>query len=159
MTLDVTFQALIEPAACARPRAVRAGSSVRVYTPSTTHQWQHSLALAARAALPHELITEPVRVDILAVLSRPKRLAGRKHSSGMLWAPVRPDLDNIGKNVLDALRFAWRDDAQVVASTMLKVYAEKDAGPRMVVRVASVATSPDVVLQERGLFQTMLRRI
>lgn len=148
--LDVTFDASLEPAGCARPRAVRAGSRVRVYVPSKTIEWQHALARSAQSVLPKETIIEPVKVDILAVMSRPKRLDGKRYDTGFLWAPVRPDIDNIAKNVLDALRFAWRDDAQVVATSMIKVYAPKNAGARVVVRLASVEALPMSLIETLG---------
>ena len=52
-----------------------------------------------------------------------------------MWAPVKPDKDNIDKNVYDALRIAWRDDAQICAGNTFTAYAEMTGKPRVVVRL------------------------
>ena len=152
--LPLIIEAPIEPEACARPRAAARGNGrVRVYTPSATLTWQARLLLYAQRALRLaddgglQLIEGPLRVDILAVLRRPSRLNTRSQYPGAQWAPVRPDLDNVAKNVLDALRSIWRDDAQVVLSTLAKVYAAEGAAPRTIVRIDRCVTMPHVALR------------
>lgn len=153
---EVWIEAPLEPAACARPRAARTGRGVRVYTPTETLRWQAALAHHAQLALRGRCFEGPVAVDVLAVLTRPKRLDTRTQHPGAQWAPVRPDLDNIAKNVLDALRFAWRDDAQVVWSRLAKVYAARGASARVVVRIEELATQPAELLRSVGLWTPSL---
>lgn len=77
------------------------------------------------------LVGGPVRVEILAVLPRPKGHYGTGRNAGTLKpsaprSPIRPpDADKVARAVLDALVAAdmMLDDAQVIALTVGKVYA------------------------------------
>lgn len=147
--MDVAFSAPLEPEACARPRAAARGGRVRVYLPSATRLWQQRFAAVALEHLPRARITEPVRLDLLAVLARPQRLQRRSDPRGLIWAPVRPDADNIAKNVMDALAFAWGDDAQVVELRVKKAYAEIGSTPRVELRLRSVELEPERIWEGR----------
>lgn len=133
--IDVCIEVPLPPRGKDRPRMTRGGI---VYTPAATKRWESTLALMAADLMPVDIIDEPVRVDVLAVMPRPKRLLRRGDPDGLIWAPVRPDSDNILKALLDGLKGCWRDDCLVVAGTTLKVYAERTGRPRMLVRVRSV---------------------
>lgn len=139
MSIDVVFEVPLQPKPKGRPRVVRNGQTGRVmtFTPDATTRWERDFALVALAHLPRHVIEGPLRVDLLFVLPRPKRLLRRKDPDGLIWAPARPDRDNLEKAVLDALQTAWRDDAQVVCGESLKVYAERTGRPRVVCRVRS----------------------
>lgn len=108
------------------------------YTPAATRKWEASLAMMAQEQMPAGIIDEPVRVDVLAVLPRPKRLLRKSDPDGLIWAPVRPDCDNITKATLDSLKSFWRDDCVVVDTRIVKAYAERDGRPRMAIRIRSV---------------------
>lgn len=137
--IDVTLDIPVEPQPKARPRArVLPGGQATIYTPQTTKHWEAHVAGLAAAQMPRTIIEGPVRVDVLAVMARPKRLLRRADPDGLVWAPTRPDGDNIRKAVLDALAPFWRDDAQVVCGDTLKVYAEKTGRPRTVIRIQSM---------------------
>uniref|UniRef100_A0A6M3KPF8 Putative endodeoxyribonuclease n=1 Tax=viral metagenome TaxID=1070528 RepID=A0A6M3KPF8_9ZZZZ len=127
-----------------RPRVVNVRGTPIAFTPKRTRSFEAQVTAAAAAAMPDGVLDEPLCVDILAVLPRPKRLCRRKDPSGLIWAPVRPDADNIRKAVLDALDGFWRDDALVVAGETFKVFAEKrDGRPRLEVIITS---APEVVM-------------
>ena len=132
--IDVCFEVPLPPRGKDRPRVTRSGHA---FTPAATRRWESSLALMAQQQLPRTVLDEPVRVDVLAVLARPKRLLRKSDPGGLIWAPVKPDSDNILKATLDALKAFWRDDAQVVDTRILKAYAERDGRPRMVIRIRS----------------------
>jgi len=152
MSIDVSFSVPLEPHAKGRPRVVRNGGMVRTFTPSETTRWEQDFALVARAYLPREVIEGPLRVDLLFVLPRPASLLRRKDPDGLVWAPKRPDRDNLEKSVLDALNTAWRDDAQVVCGEPLKCYAERDGRPRVVCRIrAADAFDPATMVAALGL--------
>lgn len=104
--------------------------------------------MAAAQVLPTTPLQGPVGVDILAVLPRPRRLCRRKDPDGLIWAPRRPDSDNIRKAVLDALKRHWADDGQVVDGATRKVYAERDGLPRLEVRVWLIEGLPEQSLRE-----------
>ena len=146
--MSFIIDALIAPKACARPRATTAGGRARVYMPSATIRWQYALALRAQEILRGHRFTGPVQVDLLVVFARPRRLSTAASNPGLEWAPVRPDADNVAKNVLDALRFAWDDDAQVALLRVAKAYAPEGGAPRVVVRLAEIdASVTDVLLR------------
>jgi Holliday junction resolvase RusA-like endonuclease len=134
MTFDVLIEVPLPPKGKGRPRATRTG---RVYTPAETRRWETTLAMMAAERLPEVVLEGPLRVDVLAVLPRPKRLLRKSDPDGLLWAPAKPDTDNVVKALLDALKAFWRDDAQVVELVAHKVYAERDGRPRMVIRIRS----------------------
>jgi Holliday junction resolvase RusA-like endonuclease len=141
--IDVLIIAPLAPEACARPRAAARGGLVQVYLPAQTRRWQTQFAAVALEYLPRGRIEEPLRLDVLAVLARPQRLRRRADPVGLIWAPVRPDADNIGKNIMDALAFALRDDGQIVQLSVLKAYAELGQEPRVEARLRSVELTAD----------------
>lgn len=146
MSLDFTFTVPLAPIGKGRPRL----SGGRIHTPPKTSRWERDFAFVAAAFLPKG-ITGPVRVDIWAVLPRPQSLCRRTDPDGPVWAPARPDVDNITKAVLDALQAHWTDDAQVVCGEPVKTYAPKGESPRVVVRVSTPPADPMEVIRRLGL--------
>jgi len=75
----------------------------------------------------HILFTGPVEVTILIDWPIPKSFSKKKRAAAMVYDihPItKPDVDNLGKIVCDALNgVAYRDDAQVVRLTVEKRYA------------------------------------
>lgn len=67
----------------------------------------------------------PVAVRLHFILPRPDRLCRKKDPDGLMLAPVRPDVDNLAKAVLDGMKRIWVDDAQVCWKLATKEYAEK----------------------------------
>ncbi len=132
--IDACFEIPLPPRGKDRPRVTRSGHA---YTPAATRRWESALALMAQDKLPIDVIDEPVKVDVLAILPRPKRLLRKSDPDGIIWAPVKPDSDNILKATLDALKAFWRDDCLVVDARILKAFAERTGRPRMIIRIAS----------------------
>ena len=123
-----------EPQGMGRPRAVRRGAHVGVYTPGKSAEWT-ALAVAEIQAQGIEapMAGLPVEVRIEARFSRPKRLIPRSMGgSGPKSTPVdpphvsKPDVDNVAKAVLDALvrAGALADDRQVVHLDAAKRYCD-----------------------------------
>ena len=132
--IDILFEVPLPPRGKDRPRVTRTGHA---YTPAATRKWEATLGMMAQEQMPKEVLDQPLRVDVLAVLPRPKRLLRKSDPDGLIWAPTKPDMDNIIKATLDALKAFWRDDAVVVDVSGVKVYAERAGRPRMVVRIRS----------------------
>jgi Holliday junction resolvase RusA-like endonuclease len=80
------------------------------------------------------------RADIVAVFSRPKRLLRKKDPCCRIYHGSKPDIDNVAKSVLDSLVMAGviRDDKQVVELFVRSVYASKEEGPCVEVRLSSI---------------------
>ena len=138
MSYDYT---IILPLAPHGKQSVRAGQG-RAFTAPKTRRWMGDAARLFAAELPAEKLEGPYRVDILAVVERPqymrkrfKRTGEAKYDEGLLWAPTKPDIDNIRKSVQDALERHLTDDKAVVDGRTVKVYAEIDGLPRVVVRI------------------------
>lgn len=115
-----------KPVPKARPRVTRFGT----YTPARTVEYQRVCAAAINAVV-RQMIASPVRCDLLIVLPRPLKYRRSRDPDGLMWAPVRPDVDNVRKAIMDSMSGVLVDDAIVVAGMTRKVYAEKDGSPRV----------------------------
>lgn len=121
------FALPIVPTPQARPRvAVRFGHGVAY---KTARQKANERTLEAMLA-PHRPaapIAAPLALEVTAVLPIPKSAAKKARedmAAGKLWPGKKPDLDNLLKNLLDAmtrLRF-WTDDALVCSIRADKRY-------------------------------------
>ena len=129
-----TFSIEGDPVPQPRPRVSTRGGFARAYVPKThpVHAYRQAIAAAARAAnVP--ATDEPLNVVIDAVFARPKshmRKSGVKPDAPRL---PRPDVDNIGKAVLDALQDVVGDDTCVARLVVDKSYGTKG---RTTVRVS-----------------------
>ncbi|GMV44363.1 MAG: hypothetical protein AMXMBFR64_60790 [Myxococcales bacterium] len=134
-----TFTLNLPPTAKGRPRVAMRGKGdaarPTMYTPPKTVSFEAAVAHAARAAMGPVVLEGPIRLDMLLVLPRPGRLMRKSDPSGLVYAPKKPDRDNMEKAVMDGMSSCWRDDAQVVRGEPIKVYAEKNGRPRTMVRV------------------------
>jgi Holliday junction resolvase RusA-like endonuclease len=129
----VTFTVAGEPVPQPRPRVSTRGGFARAYVPSThpVHAYRAAIAEeAARAGL--EETGEPVEVIVDAVFARPKSHMTRKGVKATAPQLPRPDVDNVGKAVLDALQDVMGDDTNV-----RRLVVEKSYGPeaRTTVRI------------------------
>jgi Holliday junction resolvase RusA-like endonuclease len=147
----VTFTVPGEPVPQPRPRVSTVGGFARAFVPAKhpVHGFRTRVARAARdAGLARA--DRPVAVEITAVFGRPRshyRKTGVKPSAPLL---PRPDVDNVGKAVLDALQDAMGDDTRVARLTVTKAWgaagstlvtvAEAEAGDRA--GGVPVATAP-----------------
>lgn len=116
----------VEPKGKGRPRFTRTGHA---YTPARTRDYEELIAARAieamegRQPIPRDV---PLRVTIVAVFGVPvswpkkKRLAALQ---GVLRHTRKPDYDNVGKAVCDALNgIVFEDDCQIVSGEVEKVY-------------------------------------
>ena len=131
-------------------QSIRTGQG-RAFTAPKTRRWMNDAARLFAAYLPSEKLEGPYRVDILAVVERPqymrkrfKRTGEAKYGEGLLWAPCKPDIDNIRKGVQDALERHLTDDKAIVDGRTVKVYSEIDGLPRVVVRIRNITEWPSI---------------
>jgi Holliday junction resolvase RusA-like endonuclease len=113
----------------------RTGRVTLVESSLKVKPWRAAVVAAYKAATrnaPQEPLLGPVQVDVHFYLPRPKhhygtgRNAGRVKPTAPTWVAVKPDVDKTLRSTLDALTSAgaYRDDAQVVAITCTKTYAD-----------------------------------
>lgn len=119
MAESFVFEVRGEVVGSARPRVTRHGT----YIPAKTRRYRETIkgnfieqgGRVMRGPL-------SVRIDVYRKLpkSRPKRMESEPDT-------FKPDVDNIAKNVLDALNgLAWEDDSQVVSLTVRKWPRRRD---------------------------------
>jgi Holliday junction resolvase RusA-like endonuclease len=112
--MAITFSVPGDPVPQPRPRITVRGRHGHAYVPKdhAIHAYRQAVALAARAAG----VTEaggPVSVIVDAVFARPKSHLTKSGVKASAPALPRPDVDNIGKAVLDSLQDVMGDDTNV----------------------------------------------
>lgn len=102
----VSFSVYGKVVGSARPRVTRHGT----YIPKPTREYRESI-LAAWSEAGGRRFECPVGVEVDVYRALPKSRPKKTESEPDTF---KPDVDNIAKNVLDALNgHAWADDAQV----------------------------------------------
>ena len=97
--------------------------------------WIEAVQLYSNRFRPRQPLSGVVHLRVVFVLPRPKSLSRKKDPDGRMWAPVRPDHDNLIKGLQDALKAFWIDDAQICVGTQIKVYCAKGEEPKMEVSI------------------------
>lgn len=101
-----------------------------------TRPWRAVVKDAARQEVGEDWqpLLGPITVDIMIHTGRPKwhyRTGAHAHElkpNAPHWVPVKPDIDKLGRLILDALTDAgvWRDDCQIASLTVAKVYVSHE---------------------------------
>lgn len=105
----------------------------RAYDPKENRQEAKAIQQAWREAGGCELHDGPVHIRVEVFRSLPKSRPKRVHSEPDL---VKPDADNIGKAVMDALTgLAYTDDSQVVNLQVIKHDRMRGEGEGVSVRL------------------------
>ena len=127
----------LEPRGAARPRVATRAGRARVYTPKTDREWTAQAVHILRAKAKGQY-RGPVAVDIICLKHRPNFL--KAADSGQQWAPVKPDVDNVCKLVMDAATKAgvWIDDNKVCQLNALTLYHAQGDQPCVILRVRSL---------------------
>lgn len=118
------------PMPCPRPRVALRGRVPVAYYPKEYTVWKGEAAKLIASLLPpdHQPYDGPVEVSIICAVERPK--------TTKLPAP-RPDVDNYGKAVLDAMTQAgvWKDDSGAVRVSVTKRWTRSGETPCVYIRV------------------------
>lgn len=124
--MTVTFTITDAPSGKGRPRFnTRTG---RIYTPQNTRDYEETVRECYKTAMSVPFPPDmAIRCEIFAAFpvapsdSKPKQ---QRKLDGLLKPTKKPDWDNIGKIVCDALNgVAYHDDAQITYSVVKKRYA------------------------------------
>lgn len=135
---EIRFTVSGDPKGKGRPRFVRATG--RAFTPKRTADYESHVAMCAQEAMgSRPPLAGAVHVTIVAVMEIPKS-ASKKKQAAMLMGDIRPtkipDVENIGKAVLDGMEgIAFGNDKQVTEIYVEKRYGER---PHIEVTVASL---------------------
>jgi Holliday junction resolvase RusA-like endonuclease len=129
-----------KPIGKARARTVRRGAFIHSYTPKKTIDYEEKIRNAFIEKYPdHKPIEEkPITLEIAACFelpaSYPKKIKEELEEKKFLPNTKKPDWDNIGKTISDALNgFAWKDDALIVNAKVVKLYYND--GARLIVLI------------------------
>jgi Holliday junction resolvase RusA-like endonuclease len=126
-TNKIIFQVNHRPCPQPRPKARRLPMGVQIYTPNSVKvkAWKE----AVRGACPviDETLEGLVRVSSVFILQRPQAMCSKTYPSEHMIHLVKPDIDNLLKGALDALKgIVWKDDSQVLFSC----YARREVWPK-----------------------------
>jgi len=123
MNQNYTFTVPIKPIGKARPRVTRNGR--QTYTPIKTAQAEKIIRLFAASAGVRP-IEGPVSLKVDCLFEPPRSWSKKRHREAIEGACNhirKPDADNVGKLVSDALTgIAYKDDAQVAELVIRKAY-------------------------------------
>lgn len=133
MTLH--FEILEEPTGKGRPIVTNSGHA---FTPKRTVNYETRVQLEFQRQCPRQRFgdDQQLRMIIEAYYGVAKSDSKRKRQAkldGMIRPTKKPDCDNVGKIIADALNgIAYRDDAQIVSMIVEKYYS---AIPRVEVTI------------------------
>ena len=149
MSKEVYFHIPGEPQGKARAKTVRLKNGFsHSYTPEKSVNYENLVKLSYQAAVEPDfepLFSGQLRVDIKAYIMPPAKKPQMWTVLALIEKVIRPmkkpDWDNIGKIVCDALNgIAYRDDSAVVDGRVRKYYAEK---PRVEVTITDITDERD----------------
>jgi Holliday junction resolvase RusA-like endonuclease len=139
---EIIFTIPGEPVAQGRPKFTTRSGYPKAYDPQKSKDYKLYLrfAIGQTGVVPKHLLTAPLSVCISIFKSVPSSYSKRNKIAaemGDLRPTTKPDVDNYGKAILDALNgLIWADDAQVVELTIVKWYSST---PRVEVKISEVA--------------------
>ena len=125
----IRFALPIAPTAQARPKVAARGEFVQAYKTRAQQANERTLEAWLKDHVPAVPLSGPLALDFVAGLPVPSSVSKKRREAmlaGLELPAKKPDLDNIAKQLTDAmtrLRF-WKDDAQIVTLRCKKLYAE-----------------------------------
>lgn len=141
-----------EPFGKQRPKvyANRSGKGSHAVTPEKTVLYENLIKLTYQQQCGFRFCDNAhLDVRIIAYYSIPKSTSKKNRQlmlDGVMRPTKKPDFDNIGKIICDALnQIAYKDDAQIVDAQVRKFYSEE---PRVVVILQEAATVQKVRASE-----------
>ena len=114
-----------------------------LYPSATAKEAERALRSAIVARVVPQALNGPVRLLLRIVLRRPQALIWANKEMPPVWAPVKPDADNVVGLVQDTLQaLGFFRDQQVVRLDVEKFYAAGpgygDTRPRIAVRMEEI---------------------
>jgi len=109
-----------QPVAKGRPKFSTVNGFPMSYTPAKTRNSEASIRMQTISQLPKGFtpLSGPLSIHLVFSMQRPKSL-----KKSIQFNTKRPDADNLGKQVIDALNtVAFVDDSQIVSLSIIKKY-------------------------------------
>lgn len=134
----VKFIILGEPNGKGRPKFDTRGPYVRAVTPKKTANYEALVKMEYQAQCDGFMFSRDAALGMLVTAYKPipKSTSKKKRVlmlGNIIWPTKKPDWDNVGKIVCDALnKIAFCDDTQIVDGRVIKRYAEQ---PRVEVEI------------------------
>jgi len=134
----VRFTILGEPVGKGRPKFSTQGGFARAITPEKTINYETLVKMEYQAQCDGYMFDSRAALGMVVTAYKPipKSTSKKKRImmlGDIIWPTKKPDWDNIGKIVCDALnKIAFCDDAQIVDGRVIKRYAEQ---PRVEVEI------------------------
>ena len=123
------------PCAKQRPRVVNG----HTYTPAKTVNYETLVKQLYIVEHHNRQLDGPLSMTVRAYFQIPKSASQRKATEmqeGKIRPTTKPDWDNVGKIISDALNgLAYRDDSQIVRATVEKYYSDE---PRVEVEIQEI---------------------
>jgi Holliday junction resolvase RusA-like endonuclease len=124
----IDFILPVTPTAQARPKVAVRGKFAQAYKTKDQQANERTLESWLTELVPPEPIDGPLVLSFVAALPVPRsasKAARAAMLSGEVWPVKKPDLDNVAKQLKDAMTRMqfWSDDAQVVWLNCKKIYA------------------------------------
>ena len=137
---SVSFTVPGTPIGKGRPRFARQGAFVRTFTPENTANYENLVKVKAEKAMQgREIFGGAVSVEISLLITPPSSWSLKKQRAalaGEIYPTTKPDWDNCGKCICDAINeIVFRDDKQVVDARVSKRYSKNASA---VVTVAEI---------------------
>lgn len=114
-----------------RPRVTVSGKYAHAYTPAETKAYEELVKAEYIKQCSGKFDKNiPISLSIVALFEPPKSDSKKKRTQKInneIYATRKPDWDNIGKVICDALNgVAWVDDSQIVSASVAKIYSEEN---------------------------------
>lgn len=138
----VQFEVEGEPRGKGRPRFANVKGKVITRTPDETVLYENQIKFAYKDVAEDVFFGQgkALEISIYAFYTIPKSASKKKQAemlAGRIRPTKKPDWDNVGKVVCDALNgVAYHDDTQIVSARVIKKYAER---PRLAITIAEVS--------------------
>lgn len=137
-----------KPVGKGRPRVGTIAGHAHMYTPKVTVQYENWIKQCYLKAAGHTKLLPPLTIKVLATYTVPKSYGKQKRIDCLrgYLRPRKPDWDNIGKVVCDALnKLAYDDDVDIYDAHVIKRYDEHD-----MLRIQLTGTAPAAEAAYRG---------
>jgi Holliday junction resolvase RusA-like endonuclease len=109
-----------DPKGKGRPRFIRATG--HAITPPASASYERMVQEHARLAMCGQLpLQGPLRLTLVVYFARPPSWRGKQLEA--VWHTSKPDWDNLGKMISDAMNgIVFKDDAQIAEAFVVKKY-------------------------------------